>query len=223
MRDRPGLHARAARFACATGQVCISDQRERLRPAPTVINMPQAFPPGVGHTVLLARVPAVDRVVAAFLEAFPDPARPGGPTGRADPYAHVTVLGPFVPRADVTAELVAELTALVKDLLPVTVSFTRVRRWEDGLVWLEPDQPAVFQELTARVHGRWPEHPPYSGLFDEVIPHLSLGRSNAYPTAGDYLGPIEHLMPISTSFDGLELIYWEDSLIELIGETGTTS
>jgi hypothetical protein len=60
-------------------------------------------------------------------------------------------------------------------------------------------------------------------LFNEVIPHLSLGRSIAYPTAGDYLGQIEHLMPMTTSFDGLELIYWEGSLIELIGETGTPS
>jgi len=34
-----------------------------------------------------------------------------------------------------------------------------------------------FSDLTAAVWQRWPDHPPYEGVHDEAIPHLTVSES----------------------------------------------
>ena len=50
-----------------------------------------------------------------------------------------------------------------------------------GLVWLEPEPAEPFAALTAAVAARWPDHPPYGGVFDTVIPHLTVVESEDAP------------------------------------------
>ena len=42
------------------------------------------------------------------------------------------------------------------------------------MVYLAPDQVTECQELTAALARRWPDFPPYGGLFDDVVPHLTV-------------------------------------------------
>ena len=93
---------------------------------------------------------------------------------RAGARPHVTVLYPFVPAVDLTPTDRAALAAIAATIPPFDVRFRRVRRFDEGVVWIEPEPSLPFQRLTAAVVERWPDHPPYGGLFDEVIPHLTV-------------------------------------------------
>jgi hypothetical protein len=44
------------------------------------------------------------------------------------------------------------------------------------VLWLAPDDPAPFRELTDRVYAAFPEHPPFAGAFADVVPHLTVGH-----------------------------------------------
>ena len=92
--------------------------------------------------------------------------------GRGVP-AHVTILFPFLADADlgpparaVAAEIAAHRPAFV-------ARFDHVER-HDEMVWLVPRDAGPFLDLTAAVVERWPDHPPYGGIHDILIPHLTL-------------------------------------------------
>lgn len=89
--------------------------------------------------------------------------------------AHVTVLFPFADAEDVDEEALAELFSKFPAF---DFELDRVERFEDaGIVWLHPEPSVRFSDLTAAVWQRWPDHPPYEGVHDEAIPHLTVSES----------------------------------------------
>ena len=90
---------------------------------------------------------------------------------------HVTVLFPFLPEAKLTPAVRSALVGIAASAEPFEVRFASVRRF-DGVLWLEPEPAAPFRHLTAAVVARWPDWPPYGGLFDTVIPHLTVVESD---------------------------------------------
>jgi 2'-5' RNA ligase len=86
---------------------------------------------------------------------------------------HVTVLFPFLPTAELTGEVHPSLAALAEARAPFVVRFDRVERWPD-MVWLLPTESQPFLGLTVEVFTRWPGYPPYEGIHDELIAHLTL-------------------------------------------------
>ena len=80
--------------------------------------------------------------------------------------AHVTLLFPFGDRDDGLAELFAQFE-------PFDFALTELRRWPDVL-WVTPEPAEPFVELTNALAARYPEHPPYEGAHDRVIPHLTV-------------------------------------------------
>jgi len=98
---------------------------------------------------------------------------------------HVTILYPFLPCEALGPEDRAELAAIAGGVPAFEVRFERVRCFTD-LVWIEPEPAEPFAALTAAVVERWPDHPPYGGAFETVIPHLTLVESEDAP-----LGSIE--------------------------------
>jgi hypothetical protein len=85
--------------------------------------------------------------------------------------AHVTILVPFVEPALVDE---TEVKRVVSEFGAFDFVLDRVERFEDGLRWLHPEPSEPFAELTAAVWARWPDHPPYEGVHDEVVPHLTI-------------------------------------------------
>ena len=77
---------------------------------------------------------------------------------------------PFLPVAALTPTSGTGSTAIAAAVEPFEVRFERVRRFP-GVVWLDPEPAEPFRSLTAAIVARWPDHPPYGGVFDEVIPH----------------------------------------------------
>jgi len=87
--------------------------------------------------------------------------------------AHVTVLFPFVPAAELDAKVVSALTEVAADADAFDFALTRPGRFPDTL-YLEPEPAEPFVRLTEGVHARFPEHPPYEGAFDTIVPHLTV-------------------------------------------------
>ncbi len=87
--------------------------------------------------------------------------------------AHITILFPFGDRDEGLGELFARFP-------PFDFALTSVRRWPT-FVWLAPEPSEPFVALTNAVAARYPEHPPYGGEHDDVIPHLTVGHSVQAP------------------------------------------
>jgi 2'-5' RNA ligase len=92
--------------------------------------------------------------------------------------AHVTLLFPFVPAADVDAAIVEELRRVVGAAEAFAFGLREARRFP-GVLYLAPDPPEPFVRLTEAIADRWPRHPPYEGAFETVVPHLTVAQGDA--------------------------------------------
>ena len=88
---------------------------------------------------------------------------------------HVTLLVPFVPAEELTGEVEERLGRLLREVEPFEVTFPRTARFP-GILYLEPQPSEPFSALTEAIVAEWPEHPPYEGMHDTVIPHLTVAE-----------------------------------------------
>jgi len=86
---------------------------------------------------------------------------------------HVTLLHPFVPAETVDERILAQLRSMFAARPAFDVVLEEARRWP-GMLYLAPDPPEPFVRLTEAIVERWPDYPPYEGIHDEVIPHLTV-------------------------------------------------
>ena len=85
---------------------------------------------------------------------------------------HVTLLYPFLPTETVETSL-EELRELFARTPPFHVSFHELRRWPE-MAYLAPEPPEQFSRLTQDIVQLWPDYPPYEGVHETVIPHLTV-------------------------------------------------
>ncbi len=85
----------------------------------------------------------------------------------------MTVLFPFVPRARLDDAALVRARGVFARRPAFEFALARLATFPD-VVWLAPEPDRPFRELTEAIHAEFPEHPPYGGEFDEVIPHATL-------------------------------------------------
>jgi 2'-5' RNA ligase len=120
-------------------------------------------------SAVIVAVPEAEAVVGDWRRQTIESARLGIP-------AHVTLLFPFVPPADLDETVEERLSEVLADAAPFDVAFERTARFPE-LVYLEPEPAEPFAALTSAIAAEWPEHPPYEGAFEVVIPHLTAVES----------------------------------------------
>jgi 2'-5' RNA ligase len=90
--------------------------------------------------------------------------------------AHVTVLFPFLPPAEIDDGVLAGLTEAVATVPGFATTFERVDWFGEDVLWLAPSPAAPFVALTAAVQARF-GLAPYGGAYgDEPVPHLTVGH-----------------------------------------------
>src|SRR4029077_829384 len=94
--------------------------------------------------------------------------------------AHITIVFPFLPAHRLVPDVRRHLAALAAGQRPFDVRFARVGRFPT-VVYLAPEPSAPFTRLTEAVVDRFPDYPPYGGVFEEVIPHLTITESETAP------------------------------------------
>ncbi len=118
------------------------------------------------RTALIVVVPEAEPLVGDWRERY-DNASLGIP-------AHVTLLFPFVSTDVADDALLEELRALFATRPSFSFSLPRVARFPE-VAWLAPEPAAPFRALTELILSHYRDYPPYEGIHDEVIPHLTVG------------------------------------------------
>jgi 2'-5' RNA ligase len=124
----------------------------------------------VPRSALIVAVPEAEPLVGEWRLRY-DNARLGIP-------AHVTLLFPFVPAEKLDEALFGELRALFAAEPAFEFQLPRVARFPE-IAWLAPVPDEPFRRLTKLIFSRYPGYPPYEGIHDEVIPHLTVGEGDA--------------------------------------------
>jgi 2'-5' RNA ligase len=123
----------------------------------------------VPRSALIVAVPEAESLVSEWRLRY-DNASLGIP-------AHVTLLFPFVPARELDEALLGELRDFFSPRPSFGFTLRGTKRFEDqGILWLAPEPDDPFRELTLAIFERWPGYPPYEGMHDTVIPHLTVGR-----------------------------------------------
>jgi hypothetical protein len=130
----------------------------------------------VAESALLVPVPAAEPLVREHRLAH-DPVAPLGVP------AHITILYPFIAPDALDAEVEGAITEVLRDFRAFDYALRDVRRFDDGVLYLAPDPDEPFAALTEAFAARWPEHQPYGGGFEDVIPHLTVVMADGAPVA----------------------------------------
>jgi len=122
---------------------------------------------------------------------------------------HVTLLFPFVPRAQVGDDVVGTLRTFFSERSRPSFVLGRVATFAEGVVYAAPEPSAPLVELIVALATRFPETPPYEGAHDDVVPHATL----AYPHGDEAAvrGRIEPLLPAACAPKHASLIEEYDS------------
>lgn len=103
---------------------------------------------------------------------------------RAGVPAHVTLLFPFLEPPAIDDRLLVAVATALHGVGAFDVEFGELRRWSPdrdaplGVLWLVPEPSEPFQALTQALWDAFPDHPPYEGGHDEVVPHLTLATDD---------------------------------------------
>jgi 2'-5' RNA ligase len=112
---------------------------------------------------------------------------------------HITVLFPFVDPAAVPED---ELAELCSSFAPLDFELTRLAEFP-GVVYAVPEPDDQLVTLMRAVHGRFPETPPYGGVFEDVVPHATLAEGVPLEVVEPECTP---LLPIACHVDEVTLL-----------------
>ena len=130
---------------------------------------PSPDAPAPTQTAVIAPVPEADRLVGDYRQHLDASAEWGVP-------AHVTVLYPFLAPHEVDEQVIATLTAAVTSVPAFDCRFAQARWFGQDVLYLVPEPSQSFRELTAAVWRAFPQHPPYGGAHEDVVPHLTVAE-----------------------------------------------
>ena len=123
------------------------------------------------RSALIVTVPEAEPVVGELRERY-DNARLGIP-------AHITLLFPFVPAEKLDNALFADLHELFSTQPPITFTLTRLTEFPDQTLWLVPEPSEAFRTMTDLIVRQFPDYPPYEGIHEQVIPHLTVAAGDS--------------------------------------------
>jgi 2'-5' RNA ligase len=155
----------------------------------------------VPRTALIVAVPEAEPLVDEWRAQHDWSAQHGVP-------AHITLLFPFVPREAVDEKLIGELRDLFGTQSPFSFSLPRVARFPE-VAWLAPEPDEPFRRLTELIVARYPAYPPYEGIHDDVIPHLTVGEGDTALQDEIDAALTPHL-PIHAEANGVTLLLEDD-------------
>lgn len=138
---------------------------------------------------MLVRVPEAEPVVGEWRQRYTLDAPAGIP-------AHVTILFPFVEPARL-GEVEGRLAEFVAGATAFDLTFARSASWPE-LLYLEPEPAEPFVTLTHAIEREWPDHPPYGGAHETIVPHLTVAQSEDSALLDRIAADVERQLPIGT-------------------------
>lgn len=93
---------------------------------------------------------------------------------------HVTLVFPFAPAEGIDGPLIASLAEVVRRVEKFDLALRATARFPE-LLYLMPEPPSPFMQLTGAIVGHFPEYQPYEGAFtlNDLVPHLTVAYGDA--------------------------------------------
>lgn len=158
---------------------------------------------GTDSAVVVA-VPAAEGAVSAHRARF-DPAAVWGVP------AHVTVLYPFVPPAELDEDVLRTLADAVHTVPRFRADWNATGWFDEDVLWLAPDPAEPFRALTKAVFRAFPDYPPYDGEFQDLMPHLTVARDGTPAELRAVERQVREHLPISMLVTEVQLMCGSDA------------
>jgi 2'-5' RNA ligase len=137
---------------------------------PTPVQRAPGTSSGRAQSALLVPVPAAEGIVDRWRQEY-DPVAPTGVP------AHITLIVPWLPPAEIGDDDLRELAAVLGDTEPWDFALTHVAWFARRVLWLAPEPAGPFRALTGVLADRFGT-PPWEDEFDEVVPHLTVAHAS---------------------------------------------
>ena len=124
----------------------------------------------MADTALVVMVPEAEPYVSALRERYDPAAAAGVP-------AHITVLFPFVPFEQLSSDVLKRIDLISASIHPFDFHLSSFARFTHCF-YLKPEPAQPFIDLTSHVVAEFPAYLPYCGLFDSIIPHLTVAQGS---------------------------------------------
>jgi hypothetical protein len=119
-----------------------------------------------GSTAIVVLTPEAEPVAGRIYRAHTD-------AGRDGMTPHVTLVVPFIPAACLGEDVLDRLRRLFEGFAVFDYHLRRFERFDGGVLYLAPEPPGSFVSLVSALAEEFPEYPPYEGIHEVVIPHVS--------------------------------------------------
>jgi hypothetical protein len=153
-----------------------------------------------GSTAIVVLTPVAEPVIGGFY-------RRQTAAGRDGMTPHVTLIVPFMPAVQIDTSIEGRLTSLFGRFEAFDYVLRRFEYFESGVLYLAPDPPAPFVDLVMGLAEEFPDYPPYEGVHDDVIPHVTVVESTDLELLEEVRSEIEPRLPIACRA-------WEATLVE---------
>jgi 2'-5' RNA ligase len=154
---------------------------------------------GASQSALLVPVVVAESVVGDWRHRY-DPASAWGVP------AHITVLYPFVEPERIDALVSDRLISVFAQVASFDFALDRVDRFGDEVLFLAPDQPQRFRDMTTMLVREWPDYLPYGGAHPEEVPHLTVARGSVAPSLDVVAGEVTLSLPINARAETVHLM-----------------
>lgn len=124
---------------------------------------------------LVLLTPALEPLVHDIRARHDPAARQGMP-------AHVTVLYPFMDPVKIGPTQRGRLSEVVRGFAGLDLTFSRIGRFPEVL-WLQPEPAEPLIALVRAIAAAFPEHPPYGGQFETIVPHVTVAHGEGLDLA----------------------------------------
>ena len=143
--------------------------------------------------------PEVEAAVGAFY-------REHTAAGRDAMTPHATLVVPFVPAAGIHECIENSLRALFRRFEGFDYHLRRFEYFESGVLWLAPEPPRAFVDLVSAIGEKFADYPPYEGVHEGVIPHVTVAESNDQRLLVEIRSAVEPQLPIRCRADEATLV-----------------
>ncbi|EWT04599.1 hypothetical protein N864_09560 [Intrasporangium chromatireducens Q5-1] len=159
-----------------------------------------------GHSVLQVPVPELEPFVRGRHEHYDVDYLSSDP---GFVHAHVTALGPFLTRAELTPERLATVSSIAARTAPFAFRLERFDVFPNGIIHLVPEPETPFRALTADLCAAFPDKLPYAAEFPDVRPHLTLDAEGDGVSVASTRALVGPLVPAACWAERLDLVWYQ--------------
>jgi 2'-5' RNA ligase len=90
--------------------------------------------------------------------------------------AHITLLYPFFPPRELSKGLLENLRSFFSHQQGFSFFLSGLCGFPE-VIYLVPEPPSPFDSLRSALSARFPGKPPYGGVYEDPVPHLTVAQT----------------------------------------------